>query len=343
MKIYHHNGNPPKAVQAALQAHQLNESILKAVRGKLTLGDIKDDPRTRRFAVSSVDQSRMARVNYSTPHQGMKFPNLQGTSIDPTNIQAMLARGSTPSTLNGTITWSTTTTSITFTWTSLVIYRADGGSTSIPNGSKTFSGLTPSTAYKFYPYYAELDGSVNWAGGANTSLSITASQTMNLQTNVPLSAGAIAVSTPASGTGGGSGGGGANGCLHPSQKVLTKDGEKEASDLVKGDLLLTARGWTPILDIAHEDCREWRRVTFRGGRQAWVTPSQPFYTEPGKAVRADMLDAGDHVVAQYGKLGVVVNSRFFEDAFKVVVSIAGPHLFYLWEDGPEVHNGTAKP
>lgn len=343
MKMYHHNGRPPAHIEAALQAKQQSDAILKAVKGRLTLADVKDDPASRRFAVSQIDQSRMPFVNFATPHRLMKFPNLQGTSIDPTNYQALLARGSTPSTVNGTLSYTSTTTSITWTWSSLKVYRSDGSTTSIPNGNKAFTGLSSSTPYWFYPYWSETSQSVNWAGNANTSSSITASQTMNLQNNVPLSAGGIKVTTPSSGSGGGSGGGGSNGCLHPSQRVWTKEGEKEASDLALGDLLFTAAGWSPILTLDVEDCGEWRRISFDGGREAWVTPSQPFYLDPSSPISAEKLDAGQAVVAQYDRLGVTVNTRFFEESFKVILGIREPHLFYLWEGGPLVHNGVVKP
>lgn len=343
MKIYHHGGKPPKHIEAALQAHQHSESILKAIRGRISLKDVKDDPASRRFAVSQIDQSRFPFINYATPHRAMKFPNLQGTSIDPTSSQMLLARGSTPNAISGTIAFASTTTTIIWTWTSLVIYRADGSTTAIPNGTITFSSLTANTPYWFNPYWSEATSAVLWAGGANTASSFISAQTMNLQSNVPLSAGSIKVTTPASGSGGGSGGGGSNGCLHPSQKVWTSKGEKDASDLVVGDLLCTPTGWAPILTLAQEDCGEWRKVTFRGGREAWVTPSQPFYLEAEQAIRADLLDAGEAVMAQYEKLGVIVNERFFEGAFKVIIGIQAPHLFYLWEGGPTLHNGIQKP
>lgn len=343
MKAYYQGKSIPDAIKQELSGRAQQAHLVSSVRGKLTLADIADDPQSRRFAVSKVDQSRMGVVNYATPNQGQKFPNLQGTTIDPTNIVALPARGSTPSTINGTIAFTSTTTSITWTWTSLQILRADGSVTNIPNGNITFSSLSANTPYWFYPYWSEASQTVNWAGNANTSASLTASQTMNLQYNVPLSAGGIKVTTPSSGSGGGSGGGGGNGCLYPSQLVLTKYGEKEAVDLKAGDEVMTPSGWSPILDVKHEDCSQWVMIQLDDGRELLVTPSQPLYFSLTEHVEAERVDTGDSLMAQYGLVRVVDADVFEEEAFKVVITISEPHVFYMYEGGPLAHNGAVKP
>lgn len=343
MKAYYQGKIVPDAIKQELARRAENGRLVQSLRGQLTLGDIADDPRSRRFAVSQVDQSRMSLVNFAAPNRAQKFPNLQGTTIDPTNIVALPARGSTPSTINGTIAFTSTTTSITWTWTSLQILRADGSVTNISNGNITFSSLTANTPYWFYPYWSEATQSVNWAGGANTAASLSASQTMNLQYNVPLSAGGIKVTTPSAGSGGGSGGGGGNGCLYPSQLVWTRDGEKEAVDLGVGDEVMTPSGWSPILEVKHETCSDWVRIQLDDDRDLMVTPSQPLYFSLTQHVEAERVDTGDSLMAQYGMLRVVDWDEFQEEAFKVVITISEPHVFYMYEGGPLAHNGTVKP
>lgn len=343
MRVFYRENHVPRNVHKALSQMEEHDRILRLARQHLTLADIKDDPRSRRFAVSRIDPSRLAMPNFASPNPRQKFFNVQGTFVDPTNINQIPGKGSTPSSNNGTLSYTSTTTSITWTWTGIVIYRADGSTTSISNGSKAFTGLTAGTPYWFYPYVMETDLSVNFAGGANTAQSLAQGQVMNAQYNIPLSAGSMKVTTPASGTGGGSGGGGGNGCLHPSQKVWTGRGMVEADDLVKGDILFTPSGWQAIETLETEDCDDWIEVRLGDGALAWVTLSQPFYRLGTAVAPASELAPGDVLMAQYGEQTVESMRGFEEESFKVIIGLPEPHLFYLYEGGPLIHNGTVKP
>lgn len=351
MRVYYKPGSVPSGVQKALQQQEQQTAALKLVKGNLSLADIKDSPQARRFAVTQVDRGGQALVNYASPNRAQKFANLQGTSVDPTNINQVIARGSTPSTTNGTIAYTSTTTSITMTWTGLVIYRADGSTTTIPNGSTVFTTdsngnpIASSTMYWFAPYWSEANSAVQWAGGAfiSASQSLANGQLMNAQFNVPLSAGSFSVTTPASGSGTGHAGGGLNGCLHASQFVLTDTGMKESSDLTTDDSLWAPGEWQPIQTIEKEECGDWVRITFSDGEQVEVTETQPFYLGTGDAIQAAKLESGDVLMGDNGELKVVSRTGFKEDSFKVIVTIKSPHVFYLYKNGPLVHNGTEKP
>lgn len=79
---------------------------------------------------------------------------LTGNFIDPSK-SGVLAKGSTPFTTGAGFSYQATTTSITWTWKSLVLYRADGTLTAVPDGLQAVTGLVAGTIYYFYPYWRE--------------------------------------------------------------------------------------------------------------------------------------------------------------------------------------------
>jgi hypothetical protein len=127
--------------------------------------------------------------------------------------------GSTPYSNTGNFTYTSTTTSITWSWSTFPIYRSDGTTTTVLAGSQVITGLIASTTYLFFPYYDETLLSIQWvsAGGTGTpSYAYSASTqavlaAQNLRTHIPLSIGGMPASTPSGGSGGGSGGGGGGG------------------------------------------------------------------------------------------------------------------------------------
>lgn len=99
------------------------------------------------------------------------------------------------------MTWSATTTSITITWSSVVLYWPDGTQQSIADGSVQVNGLTNGTVYDFYPYYDIGARSVVFVGASEpkgvgspsyafTATSLPAYQQQNADGHVPLSKGA---------------------------------------------------------------------------------------------------------------------------------------------------------
>ena len=153
---------------------------------------------------------------------------LTSNQIDPTK-SGVLMRGSVPPTWSGAFTYISTTSSLAWSWSGLAIYRADGTTTPIPNGSVAVTGLAAATTYYFYPYWDEAAGALAWvpsgAGSpsyAQSAKTNSAAQQQALQGRIPLSQGAIAAATTSSGTGGGSGGGSGS-CLRAGTVVLTKE------------------------------------------------------------------------------------------------------------------------
>ena len=181
-------------------------------------------------------------------------------------LPAQITTGSTPAVGidAAPFSFTSTTTSITFTWASFNLYRNDMTVQALPpspTGGIAITGLTANTAYYFYPYWDELAQQLSWAtGGAGsptyafTAPSVTAAQVQNLVTNVPLSNGGIAITTPSSGSGGGSGGGG--NCFTGETKVKTAWGFVPFSELPKAAVIVNETGtwWAELL--VHEKCDE---------------------------------------------------------------------------------------
>jgi len=91
---------------------------------------------------------------------------LTANQVDPSKV-GVLMKGSVPPILSGNFTYTSTTSSITISWTNLVVYRADGTFTIIANGSQTITGLAAGTTYYFYPYYNEVSEVLNFVSNSN--------------------------------------------------------------------------------------------------------------------------------------------------------------------------------
>src|ERR1700683_5677 len=89
---------------------------------------------------------------------------LTTNKIDPTK-SGVLMKGSVPPTWSGAFPSVSTTSSITWSWSGLTIFRADGSTTTIPNGSLAVTGLAAATTYNFYPYWDDTLLAIGWGCG----------------------------------------------------------------------------------------------------------------------------------------------------------------------------------
>src|SRR5215469_7786761 len=112
----------------------------------------------------SLDDQITDGANFARVSSGA----LTAGKIDPTK-SGVLMKGSVPPTWSGAFTYISTTSSITWSWSGLSIYRADGSTTPIPNGSLAIAGLAAGTTYYFYPYWDDAASAIAWvAGGAGS-------------------------------------------------------------------------------------------------------------------------------------------------------------------------------
>jgi hypothetical protein len=153
---------------------------------------------------------------------------LSNNAVDPTK-PGVLMRGSVPPVWSTGFTYASTPSSITWSWTGLTIFRADGTSTSVGSGSLPVSGLAAGTTYYFYPYWDETAAALAWVASgvgspanAQPAKTNAAAQQQSLQGRIPLSQGAMVAATPSSGSGGGSGGGSGS-CLRAGTMVLSRE------------------------------------------------------------------------------------------------------------------------
>jgi len=69
---------------------------------------------------------------------------LTESNVDPSKA-GVLMKGSVPPTWSGAFTYVSTTSSLTWSWTGLVILRADGSSTAVPDGTLAIGSLAAAT------------------------------------------------------------------------------------------------------------------------------------------------------------------------------------------------------
>ena len=159
-------------------------------------------------------------------------------------------------------TYTSTTTSVTWSWSTFTIYGTNGSTWTASAGTAAaITGLTASHTY-FFSMYAVL-GSGGTAtivfllsdkgspvGTAAASLAQQMAE-VNADGNVPVLLN-IEGTTPASGSG--SGGGGGTGCFTGDTLVKTDGGPRAIIDVRKNDFVFTAAGtWRPVLKlIIHE-------------------------------------------------------------------------------------------
>jgi hypothetical protein len=278
--------------------------------------------------------------------------------IDPTK-SGVLMRGSVPPTWSGTFTYASTTTTLTWTWSGLVIYRADGTTSAIPNGSLAVTGLTAATTYYFYPYWDDTASALAWVGGgtgapanALTAKTNLAAQQQSLQALIPLSQGAIVAATTSSGTGGGSGGGSGS-CLRSGTMVLTKErGTVEIESCVVGEHLrcpASAGGesWTRIARLEVRDADTFIRLHFSNAESLDVTPHHIFTLADGSPMRAERLCLSDVFVGRFGRITLkrieaIIMGGEGEPGRKVTVSCEPTHQFFAGHHAATIltHNYT---
>lgn len=274
---------------------------------------------------------------------------LTSNKVDPTK-SGVLMRGSVPPTWSGAFTYISTTSSITWSWSGLVIYRADGTQTQIANGSLAVSGLAAATTYYFYPYWDEAALAIAWVAGgagnpanAQSAKTIAAAQQQGLQGRIPLSAGAIAAATTSSGTGGGSGGGSGS-CVRTGMMVVSQDrGTVPVESLRVGEKIL-GRGdcWTRVVRHEVHEADTFVRLHFSNLDSLDVTPYHVFTLADGAPVRAERLCLTDILEGRIGRVTLSRIELIVEDGAKVLMTCEPEPEFFAGRASASVltHNYT---
>lgn len=283
---------------------------------------------------------------------------LTNNAVNPA-LPGVLMRGSVPPVWNTGFTYASTPSSLTWSWTSLTIFRADGTSTPVSNGSLAVTGLAAGTTYYFYPYWDESAQALAWVAGgsgspANAQAAKTnaAAQQQALQGRIPLSQGAMVAATPSSGSGGGSGGGSGS-CLRAGTMVLCRErGTVPLETCAVGDHLLGPGNggvghngrdaWTRIVRLEVLPADTFIRLHLSNEETLDVTPHHIFTLADGSPIRAERLCLADILVGRFGRLTLRKIEAIIEEGNKVTVSCTPVHEFYAGHHAATVltHNYT---
>ena len=269
--------------------------------------------------------------------------------------QGVLAsQGSIPPTTNGSMSYTSDTADITWSWSGLTVYRSDNTTTSIPNSNRTTSSLSSATTYYFYPYYDDLLAALHFVNGASGSTgeaftaaqrSNTAVQQQTLNARIALSTGSMSAATTASGSGGGGSGGGGGSCVRHTMLVEEKTkGVIPAHEVVVGDWLRTVNGWTKVVfaKLMNHDYFVRLKVD---GEFIEVTPIHPFNGMDENCcelvVRAAKATLMHQLYTTRGAAFIesisLVNDK---DGKKMVIGCEDVHTFFAGETRPHIlaHN-----
>lgn len=175
------------------------------------------------------------------------------------------------------LSYTTTTTSITVSWSAQSMLFPDGSSVSIPTGSVSYSGLSASTTYYLY-FYMDSSGNLQTTSGSpppSTPNAVMAAQT---GADGRTSIGVVPITTPSSGTGSGTGGG-ADTCPEASEMVDVRDkGPVAVSEVVAGDWVkgFSFQSQQPVyrkvIQAGSRHCSAWYKINGH-----LVSPCEPVY------------------------------------------------------------------
>jgi hypothetical protein len=181
------------------------------------------------------------------------------------------------------VNYTTTNSSVTFSWGSQSMLRADGTTLTVQAGSLSYSGLASSTTYYSYWYVRASDGTLQVTNGNPPPTSPNALMAMQVGLDGRIPIAAIPFTTLAAdngGTGGGQGGG-LNTCAEENEivevegKGQIKVGDAQIGDKIKGKCFHTGEDvYREVLQVRSTSCGAWRMVD--GHR---VTPCEPIYHE----------------------------------------------------------------
>jgi hypothetical protein len=118
-----------------------------------------------------IFQALQANTNQTppTPPATSAYWILVGPAhIDP-STSYVLAKGSTPLTLNTGLSYTSTTSAIDLIWEALALYRADGTITTIGTGSQNITGLGSGRTFYVFPFWNEATATFGFVNNSNVS------------------------------------------------------------------------------------------------------------------------------------------------------------------------------
>ncbi len=289
--------------------------------------------------------------------------DLQGKVLDIfTGGSSSLLRtqGSVLPTETGTIAYTSTETTVTITWTNLVILWPDGLFTVIPDGSVAITGLTASTTYVASLYYDVVLGGVHIAapsaplgtpGLLSSALDSLAVATCKLDNHVALTPTGLSVATAAAGaTGGGFGGGNTppptctlRGTVLPSNfGAISNEEVKRLFDAGAPVSLIGREGLERVRQAFWSPVEYIYRVEVEGYEAFECSGSLPMLTDSGRHIWVQNIPEGSRVDTVAGMQPMIATR--IETAGEVLyLELEGPSHEYLVVDGVWTHNFKTLP
>ena len=218
--------------------------------------------------------------------------------------------------ISAAITYASTSSSITWSWSAFNVYFADGGTIAVTASSQAaFTGLTASTTYYFGAYFngstivVVMSDVSSGKGGESIQQQM---QVLQGDGHILLSANMMGITTASGGQGGGGGGGGGT-CPADDQPMETSTGIVPACEVVSGTLLKGADGRWKRVDRAYSVMGQLAWVHIGGEAyhvdmdHGWLRPGGSPASPAGSGdwISQRVLRAGDRVQGADGSLYTV--------------------------------------
>ena len=355
----------PYVAQFASGSNEVLATAINVYKVRGLDNEVSDGTTYYRMPAANMDGNRRALIDFSQSGHldknldyvgdgGARFASLNGSaygisSVDGSNRVSTINGAVSPlgSIVTGsstvTVSYTSTTTSVTISWAAGTLNRMDGTQTSVTSGSTTVTGLTASTTYYAAMYWDEVAQAVSFVTGESGAIGTPAilyssedpAVGWQAQLQAHLNLGWVPVATPASGGGRGNGSSGC--CLRGTQLIELASGVmREAQELTTGDVLTSPDGPTRITQLRFEPWREWYIVQFNDGRVLQLAPDHRFVDPSGAQIHVRDLKLQDIVQARDCYLSVTGLEVCADMDLKVSIEVESPHVYYV--DGVLSHN-----
>jgi hypothetical protein len=263
--------------------------------------------------------------------------------------------GAVPNSYAGTLTYTSATTSISWTW-NLTVYRTDSNLTvNTYAGQQGVNGLTANTSYNFYPFLDDsqspsvvtmvTDGGVGSPAWAHSGTNVLWTQEQASANHLALSSGPVAAATTTSGTGGGSGGGTGGACPREDMRVRERTyGVIPCGELFVGAEIEADCGWVRVKRCDRKQRYLWIEIDTDCGETLVVTPMHRWPTMERELVASNALTV-ESILKQRDGAAFINGLRVLrEEACAIALEVESlEHCYYIGSAEPCILTHNLQP